>query len=127
MGPKPPKGRELPSDLYTSSATSLSLPPRSPKLNGKVERMNRTLREEFWAFYEDEDNLEEMRAALRKWTQEVYAFPDHPGYWKTTTPGFRASCPGPTLPLHNFPPHLTPAQYLLSFKKVLKRAKVYRM
>jgi len=26
-----------------------------------VERMNRTLREEFWAFYEDEDNLEEMR------------------------------------------------------------------
>jgi len=29
--------------------------------------MNRTLREEFWAFYEDEDNLEEMRAVLRKW------------------------------------------------------------
>jgi hypothetical protein len=28
-----------------------------------VERMNRTLKEEFWAFYED--NPEEMRAALR--------------------------------------------------------------
>jgi len=30
------------------------------------------LREEFWAFYDDDDNLEEMRAALRKWTPEVY-------------------------------------------------------
>jgi hypothetical protein len=28
--------------------------------------MNRTLREEFWAFYEDEDNLEETKAALRE-------------------------------------------------------------
>ncbi|MDI6868583.1 MAG: hypothetical protein QMD88_03305 [Coprothermobacterota bacterium] len=40
--------------------------PRSPKLNGKVERVNHTLKEEFWAFYEDEDNPEEMRAALRE-------------------------------------------------------------
>jgi len=72
-----------------------SLPPRSPKLNGKVERMNRTLREEFWAFYEDEDNLEEMRAALRKWTSEVYN-------------GKRP---------HQGLGYLTPAQYLLSFKK----------
>jgi len=51
----------------------------SPKLNGKAERMNRTLREEFWAFYEDEDNLKEIRAALGKWTHEAYASPYHPG------------------------------------------------
>jgi len=49
-----------------------------PKLNGKAERMNRTLREEFWAFYEDEDNLEEMRADLGSGTHLAYPPPDRP-------------------------------------------------
>ncbi|MGB9791294.1 MAG: integrase core domain-containing protein [Thermacetogeniaceae bacterium] len=48
------------------------LPPRSPKLNGVVERLNRTYREEFWECYEGEINLEEMRRELKRWTFEVY-------------------------------------------------------
>lgn len=48
------------------------LPPRSPKLNGSVERLNRTYREEFWAFYEGEGVLEEMRPALQEWTRHEY-------------------------------------------------------
>jgi len=57
--------------------------------------MNCTLREEFWAFYEDEDNLEEMGAALRKWTSEVYNR-------KRPRQGLG---------------YLTPARFLESFKK----------
>jgi hypothetical protein len=34
-----------------------------------VERIDRTLREDFWAFYGD--NLEEMRAALRGCFKEM--------------------------------------------------------
>lgn len=48
------------------------LPPRSPKLNGTVERANRTYREEFWACYDGEVKLEVMRPALQEWTAKVY-------------------------------------------------------
>lgn len=48
------------------------LPPRSPRLNGAVERVNRTYKEEFWAFYDDELNLDTMRPKLKQWTLEVY-------------------------------------------------------
>jgi len=40
------------------------LPPKSPKLNGCVERRNRTLREEFYAFYDGEGYLEDVRKKL---------------------------------------------------------------
>ncbi len=33
------------------------LPPRSPKLNGCVERLNRTSREEFWQCYDGDLTL----------------------------------------------------------------------
>ncbi len=49
-----------------------TLPPRSPKLNGVVERLNRTFREEFWACYDGGLTLDEMRPALKRWTSEVY-------------------------------------------------------
>ncbi|MBE3520330.1 MAG: transposase family protein [Firmicutes bacterium] len=49
-----------------------TLPPRSPKLNGVVERLNRTFREEFCACYDGELTLEAMRPALKRWTSEVY-------------------------------------------------------
>lgn len=49
-----------------------ALPPRSPKLNGVVERLNRTFREEFWACYDGGLTLEEIRPALKRWTSEVY-------------------------------------------------------
>jgi len=50
----------------------LTLLPRSPKLNGVVERLNRTFREEFWACHDGDLMLEAMRPALKRWTSEVY-------------------------------------------------------
>ena len=42
------------------------LPPRSPKMNGYVERANETYRYEFWNVYEIPDTIEEARKLLRK-------------------------------------------------------------
>jgi transposase InsO family protein len=41
------------------------LPPHSPKLNGHVERMNRTFREEWWECYEGEIDVPSMQHAGR--------------------------------------------------------------
>ncbi|RME36677.1 MAG: transposase [Deltaproteobacteria bacterium] len=43
------------------------LPPRSPKLNGHVERANRTDRHEFFGFYEVGTTIAEVRRAAKKW------------------------------------------------------------
>lgn len=48
------------------------LPPRSPKLNGGVERLNRTSREEHWDIYDGDSILESMRPALRRWMMVEY-------------------------------------------------------
>ena len=40
------------------------LPPRSPKLNGRVERLNGTCRREFWEWYDGELDLPSLQAAL---------------------------------------------------------------
>jgi transposase InsO family protein len=45
------------------------LPPRSPKLNGHVERAQRTHKEEFYQMLDPPDSLEELRKGLS--TQEV--------------------------------------------------------
>lgn len=42
------------------------LPPRSPKMNGFVERANETYRYEFWNVYEIPDTIEAARKLLRK-------------------------------------------------------------
>ena len=47
------------------------LPPHSPKLNGHVERANRTHTEEFWECYEGDLDLASVQPALRAW-EEVY-------------------------------------------------------
>ena len=47
------------------------LPPRSPKLNGHVERANRTHRNEFWELYDGDLELPPLQAALRAW-EETY-------------------------------------------------------
>ena len=47
------------------------LPPRSPKLNGHVERANRTHAEEFWECYDGDLELTSTRPALRAW-EDVY-------------------------------------------------------
>ena len=45
------------------------LPPRSPKLNGHVERANRTHRTEFWELYDGDLELPPVQAALRAWEE----------------------------------------------------------
>jgi putative transposase len=42
------------------------LPPHSPKLNGHVERLNRTFREEWWECYDGATDLPRMQAAGRE-------------------------------------------------------------
>lgn len=42
------------------------LPPHSPKLNGHVERMNRTFREEWWEGYDGETDVLNMQEAGRE-------------------------------------------------------------
>jgi len=49
------------------------LPPKSPKLNGHVERSNRTHREEFYEVYDVDLNLEEHNRQLAGW-QHVYNY-----------------------------------------------------
>ncbi len=46
------------------------LPPRSPKLNGHVERANGTARREFWELYDGEVELPPLQAALLAWEQQ---------------------------------------------------------
>lgn len=49
------------------------LPPRSPKLNGHVERSNRTHREEFYEVYDVDLNLEEHNKQLAQW-EHIYNY-----------------------------------------------------
>ena len=46
------------------------LPPRSPKLNGRVERRNGTARREFWELYDGDLELPPLQAALRAWEED---------------------------------------------------------
>lgn len=43
------------------------LPPRSPKLNGHVERTHRTHREEFYEVYDGDLEMEPLNQALNRW------------------------------------------------------------
>lgn len=43
------------------------LPPRSPKLNGRVERLNGTSRREFWEVHDADLDLPSLTTALRAW------------------------------------------------------------
>ena len=55
---------------YSPAATPRSspmLPPRSPKLNGHVERANRTHREEFYEVEEIDLSIEEHNRQLEEW------------------------------------------------------------
>lgn len=53
------------------------LPPRSPRLNGCVERFNRTSREEFWSWYGGMFDLPTVRKALHRWTSRYNALRPH--------------------------------------------------
>lgn len=53
------------------------LPPNSPKLNGCVERFNRTTRDEFWAWYTGTTDLATVRPAMQRWTSRYNALRLH--------------------------------------------------
>jgi len=53
------------------------LPPRSPKLNGHVERAQRTHTEEFWELYDGDLALAAVRPALRAWETLYNTFRPH--------------------------------------------------
>ena len=49
------------------------LPPRSPKLNGSVERAQRTHKQEFYEFYDGDLDIPSLNRALREW-EKTYNF-----------------------------------------------------
>lgn len=53
------------------------LPPRSPKLNGCVERANRTHAEEFWDCYDGDLDMVTAQAALLAWEQRYNTYRPH--------------------------------------------------
>lgn len=60
------------------------LPPRSPKLNGCVERANRSCREEFWECYDGDLDLASAQAAQRTWETCYNTYRPHQALgWRT--------------------------------------------
>lgn len=53
------------------------LPPRSPKLNGRVERAQRTHKEEFYQLLDPPDSLTELRVQLLKQEQRYNTYRPH--------------------------------------------------
>ncbi len=55
------------------------LPPRSPELNGYVERAHRTHTEEFYEITESSFELAELRTELRRWEETYNTIRPHQG------------------------------------------------
>lgn len=77
------------------------LPPRSPKLNGCVERANRTHAEEFWECYDGDLDVASAQAALMAWEHR----------YNTVRP-------------HQALGYLTPQQFLQKFHPLRKEQSV---
>jgi transposase InsO family protein len=60
------------------------LPPRSPKLNGRVERLNGTARREFWECYDGDLDLSTVQQALRTWEATYNTIRPHQALGFTT-------------------------------------------
>ena len=67
------------------------LPPRSPKLNGCVERLNGTSRREFWEHYDGDLDLLPLRAALRAWEDQYHHVRPHQALGYRTPAEFLAT------------------------------------
>jgi len=78
------------------------LPPRSPKLNGHVERSNRTHNEEFYELAHGQPSLAALNHQLRNW-ENTY------------------NCVRP----HQALGYLTPQEFLLQWKRKSKKAKCH--
>ena len=68
------------------------LPPRSPKLNGMVERANRTHKEEFYQCTEVASDLSSLRPALREWEQVYNTVRPHQALGYLTPLEFLTQC-----------------------------------
>lgn len=73
------------------------LPPRSPKLNGCVERLNRTAREEFWAWYRGDLELPALQQALQAWEHGYNHARPHQALGHLTPAAFLAAQATPQL------------------------------
>lgn len=80
------------------------LPPRSPKLNGHVERANRTHAEEFYEVTESDFDIKSLNPALHDWEQ----------IYNTVRP-------------HQALQYLTPHQFLLQNYSINGKEKVYAL
>jgi putative transposase len=69
----------------------LTLPPRSPKLNGAVERANRTHTEEFYEVTDAEATLADLRPALLAWETTYNTVRPHQALSYLTPAEFLAS------------------------------------
>ena len=76
------------------------LPPRSPKLNGHVERAQRTHTEEFWERYEGDLDLPAVRPALRDWEHLYNTFRPHQALAGQTPKEYLAKCHPEAAPEH---------------------------
>jgi len=78
------------------------LPPKSPKLNGHVERSNRTHNEEFYEVHADSDQPPVLNRQLRRW-ERTY------------------NCVRP----HQSLAYLTPLEFVARWKQNLRKAKCH--
>lgn len=85
---------EFEAECQKRSIRLFVLPPRSPKLNGFVERANRTHAEEFYEVTTSSFELDELRNALAQW-QDVYN----------------------TIRPHQSLQYMTPLEFILQWKK----------
>lgn len=67
------------------------LPPRSPKLNGRVERLNGTARREFWECYEGDLDLPTLQPALLAGEQHYHTERLHQALGYQTPAAYLAS------------------------------------
>ena len=68
------------------------LPPRSPKLNGHVERSNRTHKEEFYYRLSSATTLTQVRKLLRRWEDIHNTYRPHQALGQITPKAFLKKC-----------------------------------
>ena len=75
------------------------LPPRSPKLNGHVERAHRTHAEEFYQLYDGELTMGPLNRALRQWERIYNTVRPHQSLDGATPAEYLATCHPQMAPL----------------------------